>query len=318
MSAPTPAVWLLIGDTPAGPFDLSAVHDKLATGEVTWDTRACPVGAGAWLPLRQTPGIGPAVVAPPAGPAPGAAQLPVAALLPDGLPAASVAPAGSQATAPTGPAWMRVVGGVVGLAVLAAVAYFLYEAVRPLTPREVFDRFDRAKTAADAKRYATPNFHPVIDAVANSFDEPADDVEYTHDGPAPAEFGGHFVGMRGHLFVPEAGRRVRIDAVVHLLDRDGWKVNDLIYMAADGRRLDPPVSLAAEVRGAGGPAGRAGPAGQATRAWYENKTNQRAAAFGVLAALKAGGLKYALGVLAVVGGGLWALLRRANGTARPA
>jgi hypothetical protein len=50
----------LTGDTPAGPFPLTTVHEKLAAKEITWETTACPVGAGSWLPLRLAPGIGPA------------------------------------------------------------------------------------------------------------------------------------------------------------------------------------------------------------------------------------------------------------------
>jgi hypothetical protein len=200
--------------------------------------------------------------------------------------------------------------------VLAAVSYGVYEAARPLTPREAFERFDRAETPADAKKYATANFHPVIDALTSLPDDSDDWVEYTHDGPAPPELGGHFIGMRGDTFVPEAGRRMRIDGVVHLLDRDGWKVNDLFFLAVDGRRIDPPLSLAAGVRGAAGPGGRPAPSGQATRAWYENPVNQRVAAGGAVGVLKSGGFKLLGGLVLAVGGGLWAWLRRANAAAR--
>jgi hypothetical protein len=107
-----------------------------------------------------------------------------------------------------------------------------------------------------------------------------------------------------------------MDAVVHLLDRDGWKVDDVFVLTADGRRLDPPMSLVAEVGGAAGPGGRTARAGPTTRAWYENPANQRKAAFGVYALLKSGGLKYVGGLVLLVGGGLWAWLRRTPGTAR--
>ena len=318
MPAPEPAFWLLIGSTPAGPFTLATVHDKLAAGEVTWDTRACPVGGGAWLSLRQTPGIGPDAADPSPAPSPAATPLPVAELLPS---EPEPGPTGMRPQGPagSGPAvGLRVMGWVVGLAALGAAGYLVYEAARPLTPREAFDRFDRAKTPAEAKRYATPAFQPVVDAVWGGPDDPDDRVEYTHDGPAPPEFGGHFVGLRGHFFVPEAGRRMRIDAVVHMLDRDGWKVNDFLFLAADGQRVDPPLSLAAGIRGPTTPGGRVAPESQATRVWYENPKNQRAAAFGTFALLKGGGLKVVGGVVLVVGGAIWALLRRANGTARPA
>lgn len=47
--------WLLIGDVPQGPFDVAQVHDKLASGEATWRTSACPFGQSNWQPLRQWP-----------------------------------------------------------------------------------------------------------------------------------------------------------------------------------------------------------------------------------------------------------------------
>ncbi len=57
--------WLLTGDTPAGPFGLAEIHERLATGAVTWQTPACPVGGGVWLPLVQVPGVGPVQASPP-------------------------------------------------------------------------------------------------------------------------------------------------------------------------------------------------------------------------------------------------------------
>lgn len=55
----TDQFWLLTGDVPSGPFTVAQVHAKLATGDATWQTPACAVGGGQWLPLLQTPGIGP-------------------------------------------------------------------------------------------------------------------------------------------------------------------------------------------------------------------------------------------------------------------
>ena len=53
--------WLLIGEMPTGPFTVAQIHAKLATGDATWQTPACLIGAGEWLPLVRTPGIGPAI-----------------------------------------------------------------------------------------------------------------------------------------------------------------------------------------------------------------------------------------------------------------
>jgi hypothetical protein len=109
---PNPTFWLLTGDTPAGPFPLAAIHEKLAAGEVTWDTRACPLGTGTWLPLRQIPGLGPA--APDPSPAAPPAALPVAAIAP-GESAPGPAP-----RLPVAPVWLGV-GGVVAVILVAGV-----------------------------------------------------------------------------------------------------------------------------------------------------------------------------------------------------
>lgn len=58
-SPPTEQFWLLTGEVPSGPFSVAQVHAELAAGRATWQTSACPVGASTWLPLVQTPGIGP-------------------------------------------------------------------------------------------------------------------------------------------------------------------------------------------------------------------------------------------------------------------
>ncbi len=82
--------WLLTGEVPSGPFTVAQIHAELAASRANWQTPACPVGGAAWLPLVQTPGIGPAAGPDAAGPAssPGASaakppDLPVAAK-PDG------------------------------------------------------------------------------------------------------------------------------------------------------------------------------------------------------------------------------------------
>jgi hypothetical protein len=111
---------------------------------------------------------------------------------------------------------------------------------------------------------------------------------------------------------------MRIDAVVHMVDRDGWKVNDLLFLAADGQRIDPPLSLTTAVRGAGGPGRGPAPPAQASRSWYDNPVNRKAAVVGTLALIKSGGLKFGWGALLLVGGAIWAAVRRGGGTPRPA
>ena len=51
--------WLLVGSVPSGPYTTEQVHAKLASGEVTGDTRACRLGDSRWLPLIKTPSFGP-------------------------------------------------------------------------------------------------------------------------------------------------------------------------------------------------------------------------------------------------------------------
>src|SRR4051794_26216860 len=65
---PVAMIWLMTGDIPSGPFDPAQVHAKLEAGEVTWETRACPVGGAPWLPLLRPPGFGP-TTPPPVPPA---------------------------------------------------------------------------------------------------------------------------------------------------------------------------------------------------------------------------------------------------------
>lgn len=73
---PADQFWLLTGPVPAGPFTVSEIHAKLAAGDLSWQTPACPIGGAQWLPLVQTPGIGPGAGAE-EQPAEAAAPLPV-------------------------------------------------------------------------------------------------------------------------------------------------------------------------------------------------------------------------------------------------
>jgi len=57
-------LWLMSGTIPAGPFGPLEIHGKLAAGEVTWETLACPVGGKDWLPLVHVPGFGPVALTP--------------------------------------------------------------------------------------------------------------------------------------------------------------------------------------------------------------------------------------------------------------
>lgn len=265
MLDPTPPAdqfWLLTGEVPAGPYSVQQVHAELAAGRATWQTPSCPVGGTTWLPLHKTPGIGPGA----GGPTPDAATtdsggapadpLPVPLTTPvpftPQLPAPTDRPAGPTGTSPP-PEWVGVATGfgilAVLLAAVGAAVYGVYEWVRPLTPTEVCQRADQAKTAAEAKKYATPRMHPLIDAMFadKSALDPNDVSEWTNevDGPRP---GTRLVGFRGATFLPEAGRRVRIEGHIVVVKSDGWKADDFVITGVEGAALPGPVSLVDEFR----------------------------------------------------------------------
>lgn len=64
-ASPPEQFWLMTGNSPTGPYTVARVHAEIAAGRATWQTPACPVGCSAWLPLLQTPGVGPGVSARP-------------------------------------------------------------------------------------------------------------------------------------------------------------------------------------------------------------------------------------------------------------
>lgn len=274
MPAPAPPAdqfWLLTGEVPAGPFTVSQIHAELSAGRATWQTPACPVGGNTWLPLLKTPGIGPE-----AGGSAGAAFTPPAepAAAPTAFTPAPSTPAAHPESPPAGGDNVAErVGIAIGVGILAvllvavgAAVYGVYEWVRPLTPTEVCERADRAKTAAEAKKYATPRMHPLIDALFahKAALDPNDASEWTNevDGPRP---GTKLVGFRGTTFLPEAGRRVRIEGHIVMVQADGWKADDFVITGVEGAALPGPVSLVDEhARSAGSPTGglaRTTPAG---------------------------------------------------------
>jgi hypothetical protein len=281
VSRPTEQFWLLTGEVPSGPFTVAQIHDKLATGDATWQTPACPVGGSAWLPLVRVRGIGPVapepaaeapaiktgevtpLPTPPAMPPQHPSADPPAPVRAPPLPFTSSPPVPPPATpaVPSEPAPVpaapksEFVGIGIGIGVLllllAGVGYGVYwtwEQLRPATATEVCKKLDEVKTAADAKKYVTPRMHPLIDAMfAEGVSNPNDHAEWTQeiDGPRPDT---KLVGFRGTYFVPEAGRRVRIEAHFVVVKSDGWKVDDMVITGVEGASLPGPVSLVDEHR----------------------------------------------------------------------
>ena len=282
MPADTPPpdqFWLLTGAVPTGPFTVAQIHAKLSSGEATSQTPACPLGGTAWLPLGQTLGIGlgasaggtPARQPHPSTPGmqPGGAapeKHPTSRPKPPPLP-----PAGTPSTLPPLPppigaekaAMLKaeragMIGGTVILVlvvvVVGAAGYGLYQLFRPLSATDVCKKLDDAKTAADAKKYATPRMHPLIDAMFadKAGLDPNDTHEWTQeiDGPQPDT---KLVGFRGTYFDQEAGQRVRIEGHCRVVKSDGWKVDDMVVTGVEGVSLPGPVSLVDEYRGAAPP-----------------------------------------------------------------
>ncbi len=181
-----------------------------------------------------------------------------------------------------------VVGVVAAAAVLGFTGWLLYQWLRPLIAAEVCRKFDGAKTAAEAKTYATARMHPLIDTLfaARPAAEPNDEFDLTQevDGPDPDT---KLVGFRGTWYDPEAARRVRVEGHLRVVRGDGWKVDDMVFTGVEGVALTGPVSLVDEYRQAlapkptgppsGGPGSRsvaAKPAGSTPRpspvgTWYE-------------------------------------------------
>ena len=214
-SPPAEQFWLLTGEVPSGPFTVDQIHAKIASGDATWQTPACPVGGSNWLPVVRTPGLGPVVAeakapasegaesaAPKPPPEPATAPQNVGRTSPPplpftpsppGVPASSPEPAPAPAPADTKSERVgAAIGIVVALLLIAGGVYgasWVWEQIRSPTATEVCKKIDEAKTAAEAKKYATPRMHPLLDAMfadKNALD-PNDTSEWTQeiDGPRP-------------------------------------------------------------------------------------------------------------------------------------
>lgn len=262
--------WLLTGDAPSGPFSVDQVHAKIASGDATWQTLACPVGSSNWLPILRTPGLGPVAAEAKSSTSGGAASAVPKPLPPPQEPATAPpkvgrrpppplprtpsppgAPASSSEPAPANTKF-ELVGAAIALLLIAGGVYgasWVWHQIRPPSATEVCKKLDAAKTAAEAKQYATPRLHPVLDAIyadKNALD-PNDAFEWTQEIDGP-QAGTKMVGFRGSMFVPEAGQRVRLEGHVRVVKADGWKADDMIVTGIEGASLPGPVSLVDEYR----------------------------------------------------------------------
>jgi hypothetical protein len=264
---PLPVFWVLSGEVPTGPYSLDQLHDRLASGELSWQTPACPVGASRWLPLLRTPGVGPASDSPaPTGPVgeevtvtagrsePGAtpnADAASATLIPSEPrhPAIPSPPPSAASTTDRSPP-SRISFALALAALLAGigfVGYWLYDWLRPATATEVCELMEKATTAEEAKRYCTTRMHRMLhELYADPTNlNPNDHFVFTRetDGPKP---GTKLVGFRGSVFFPAEGGRFQMEGHLVLIDSGGWKVDDMVVSGVEGVSLPGPVSMVDE------------------------------------------------------------------------
>ena len=235
--------WILSDGPPTGPFDVAEIQAKLASSEFTPEMKYCRVGDQEWLPLsnfatQSTSSDDAAAVA--TGAAANADR--------DPTPGSPVPPASS--TAP--PLGKPAIGSdiVIGAGVLATVLLLIGLAIWWLTPRQVVERFVAADTLGELTKYSTTNLHSALRAMDNLDDtsDPADRFELTQDRPAPAGIGGHYVGCSFRFRDPETNVITLGAGYFHLIEVDGWKIEDIYFTAVNGEALEAPYSIARNYR----------------------------------------------------------------------
>ena len=122
---------------------------------------------------------------------------------------------------------------------LALLAFygFVLEPLRPLEPREVCERFWRARSEEEMKKYVTLNLWPALNTLAKPSNTKAKSIshfEMLSDGLTPPGVGGYFVEFR--TINMEGGRDHRTEGVFHLFQQDGnWKIEE-VYLTSQNRR----------------------------------------------------------------------------------
>ena len=263
MSASPQQYWLLTTDVPAGPFTLEQVHTELTAGRATWQTLACAVGGQEWKPLVKIPGIGPPAPTGPGEPVepvptssiatrekpePVVVSPPVTIIEPTIIPVAKTVTKREAEGSP--PAAIALIGvAIIGFAVVGGLGYFVYEAIRPSTPREICEQFGAATTATEAKKYVTPRMDKVVEELLKdpTPDNPNDTFELTGESNG-SEPGVRLVGCRVSLWIQEAGLRKRMEGHFRLVQHSGWKIDDFIITGMEGVNLNAPISLVDESR----------------------------------------------------------------------
>lgn len=234
--------WILTGGVPLGPFEAAEIQAKLAASEFTTAAKACRVGGEAWGPITElltvaSRGDDDAVVT-----APSESDYRSAIESPS-------PPVGDSASKTSSPVKftyrkeMRIAAVV--LAACGAI-WLIAWWLTPLTPRQVAERFAAAETAEEMLKYTTLNLHPAIRSLPLSADssDPADRFELTQDRPAPPDIGGHYVGSRFQVRDTETKQLFQFEGVFHLIETDGWKIEDFYVNGLHGEVLETPISMA--------------------------------------------------------------------------
>ena len=296
---------ILSDGPPLGPFAADEIRAKLAAQEFTSGMKFCPVGTRDWLPLERFPteeassdAAAPVSTVSAAEPKQGSTFASIMASL---------------------PIWMRneaVLGGIVLAAVLAAIGLAIWW-LTPLTPRQVVERFIAADTLSESMKYATVNLHPAIRAMENVDEDsdPADRFELTQDRAAPAAIGGHLVGCSFRFRDAETKQLIHGGGYFHLIQADGWKVEDLYFTAVNGEALEAPYSLAQNYRTLFPPPPKPAPSGTAAGSQRQNQFFIHAIARWMINGLKGGGGKVLAGLALAVLVGIGSLFtkRKAGG-----
>ena len=127
--------------------------------------------------------------------------------------------------------------------VVLVILTFVIAPFIPLEPRQVCEKFANASSEKEMKKYTTNNLWPALATLAKLEDKNTQgDVELTDEGSAPAEVGGYLVGFR--VVFLEAGQRVSMDGLFHLVDRQGeWKIEDMYFSSVNRQPLEPWIAL---------------------------------------------------------------------------
>lgn len=316
--------WLMSGDTPTGPFDSSQVQSKLATSEITLSAKVCPVGGDSWKTIADVPFL----IATPDAEATASLASEPAPL--DSFATATATP-GSDATATVQPlaASQEPVHAndlLLGYAVLGVIAVtvigVIWWWITPLSPRDVVRRFNDADNLSEAMTYTTMNMHPALRELAKQKDffdsNPESEYEILEDRPAPPTVGGRYVGCRGQHRDPTTKQVNHLDAYFHLLDVDGWKIEDFYFTSLNGQPLDRPISMAHDYRLMSDETPAAHNSSRATnKPWYEDRSTQNNVARTTVAATrsfwKSGGGKALMAFIAAVLAGIGAVLFKVGG-----